>query len=313
MLILGWMVEFMIRIYSDRELFNRALKEEIVFRQMAESSEGGKQLKNRIEDNIEFAIYVVPKNFKIVKDRGSISQSEINKYKKIYKVIDEYNTSLEHLISKRNILTLTSNEELNSFSEKEKIKYKFKSLSKEERELKRAVNRNIRTIKIDMKDYLGSVLRTISWKTPLPDKGKTDWDKLDMMDKTHVKELLKVKRSGGDFSDDLNCILLDLEELIRKSKFTVKQLNVLKLWKTDKTQEEIASILGISQQMVNKYIDSCVEKIIDSYIRSYEDWYYLDLVKGKYKTCSKCKKVKLVRYFYKTGNEKYRSKCKYCK
>jgi len=134
-----------------------------------------------------------------------------------------------------------------------------------------------------------------------------------MMDKTHVKELLKVKRSGGDFSDDLNCILLDLEELIRKSKFTVKQLNVLKLWKTDKTQEEIASILGISQQMVNKYIDSCVEKIIDSYIRSYEDWYYLDLVKGKYKTCSKCKKVKLVRYFYKTGNEKYRSKCKYCK
>lgn len=302
----------MIRIYSDRDLFNRALKEEIVFRQMAESSEGGKYFKSRIDDNIEFAMYVTPKNFKIVKDKDSFSQSEINKYKKIYKVIDEYNTSLEHLISKRNKLTLTSNEELNSFSEKEKIKYKFKSLSKEERELKRAVNRNIRSIKIDMKDYLDSVLRTVSWKSPLPDKGKTDWDKLDMMDKTHVKELLKIK-SGGDFSDDLNCILLDLEVLIRKSKFTVKQLNVLKLWRNDKTQEEIAIILGISQQMVNKYIDSCVEKIVDYYIRSYEDWYYLNLVKGEYKTCSKCKKVKLIRDFYKVGTKKYKSKCKFCK
>jgi predicted transcriptional regulator len=312
MLILSWAVEIMIRIYSDRDLFNRALKEEIVFRQMAESSEGGKYFKNRIDNNIEFAMYVTPKNFKIIKGKDSFSQSEINKYKKKYKVIDEYNTSLEHLISKRNKLTLTSNEELNSFSEKEKIKYKFKSLSKEERELKRAVNRNIRSIKIDMKDYLDSVLRTVSWKSPLPDKGKTDWDKLDMMDKTHVKELLKIK-SGGDFSDDLNYILLDLEVLIRKIKFTVKQLNVLKLWRNDKTQEEIAIILGISQQMVNKYIDSCVEKIVDYYTRSYEDWYYLNLVKGEYKTCSKCKKVKLIRDFYKVGTKKYKSKCKYCK
>lgn len=174
------------------------------------------------------------------------------------------------------------------------------------------VNRNIKSVKVDMRDYLDSVLKTVSWKSPLPDKGETDWDEIDMMDKDHVKELLKVKR-GGDLTSDLNCILFDLENLIRDTEFTKDQKRVLHYWRADKTQKEIASYLDISQQMVNKHIDKCVEKIIETYIRVYEDWYYLNKVKGEYKTCSKCKEVKLVKEFYKIGKGKYKSKCKSCK
>lgn len=296
-----------IKIYDDEQLFRKAIIEEKRFREWAEHL-GGNYLKSKYA---EFAMFVPPKNYKKKENSNSITDTEIHKYKDIYPEINDYNKLLEHLINKKYKLTRIPEEELLHLPEDERIKNSFRILGEDEAKLKKSLERQIALIKIDMKDCLKSKLRTVNWKAPLPDTGKTDWDELDMMDKSHVKELLRVQR-GNDLSDDLSCIIMDLENLIRNIQFTDIQDEVLGLWRRDKTQDDIANILNITQPAVNKNIDKIVDKIIDQYIKEYEDWYYLNICKGEYKTCSKCKKAKLVRNFHKNGGNRLRPRCKDC-
>lgn len=296
-----------IKIYDDEQLFKKAMRDEKRFREWAEHF-GGNYLKSKYA---EFAMFVPPKNYKKKENSNSITDTEIRKYKNIYTEINDYNNLLEHLVNKKYKLTRIPEEELLHLPEDERVKNSFRILDEDEARLKKSLERQIALIKIDMKDCLKSKLRTVNWKAPLPDMGKTDWDELDMMDKSHVRELLRVQR-GNDLSDDLSCIIMDLENLIKKIQFTDIQAEVLGLWRRDKTQEDIAKILNITQPTVNKHIENIVDKIIDQYILQFEDWYYLNIVKGTYKTCSKCKKVKLIGNFHKNGGGRFKSRCKDC-
>ena len=41
-------------------------------------------------------------------------------------------------------------------------------------------------------------------------------------------------------------------------------------------------------------LDTIVEKIVQVYEEQLEDWYYLNINKGKYKKCNKCGEIKLI-------------------
>lgn len=61
-------------------------------------------------------------------------------------------------------------------------------------------------------------------------------------------------------------------------------------------------------------LDIIPKKISQQYKFEYEDWYYTEVEKGQYKTCSKCGEVKLVSQFGKHPNTKdgFQSNCKKC-
>lgn len=153
---------------------------------------------------------------------------------------------------------------------------------------------------------------TIYFKSPLRDEGKPDWNMIDMFDKEHVKALIAIKR-GNDLQDDLSCIVIDLKNLIDRTPLTDRQKEVLDLWKEDKSQTEIGEILGISQSNIHSAMDKIANNIVKKYEEDYEEWYYLNIRKGRYKKCSKCGEIKLLQRFNKKGKQGHHSQCKVCR
>jgi DNA-binding CsgD family transcriptional regulator/transposase len=162
----------------------------------------------------------------------------------------------------------------------------------------------------DMTQMKLSLERPITFKMPLKDAGCPDWEELDMFDPNHVMELLRVHK-GNDLQDDISCIVMDLENIIKKVEFTEQQAEVLELHRRDKSLVDIADILDISPKTVKGHLTSCVRLIIKEYERQYSDWYYLNIAKGQYRQCSKCGKVKLTSEYSKKG-DRLHSQCKEC-
>ncbi len=112
------------------------------------------------------------------------------------------------------------------------------------------------------------------------------------------------------------CIQTDLEQLIKDCNLSEKDLEILHMYRAGMTLEAIGRKLNITKKAVDKYIDKIIKNIIDTYNKQYEDWYYLEVEKGTYKTCSKCGEVKLAneRNFAKDKTGKYgvRGACKEC-
>lgn len=148
---------------------------------------------------------------------------------------------------------------------------------------------------------------------------KPIFDEFDFFDPEQTKLLLKFKSSKVvKFDNNLACLLYDLEQLLSQIDFTFKEQEVLELYRReDWTQQMIAKELKVSQQYVSQIIDKIVYKINEKYYDIYEDWYYLNIVKGKYKKCSKCGEIKLAneRHFNKNKRGKYglNSICKECR
>ncbi|WP_101773500.1 RNA polymerase sigma factor [Peptostreptococcus faecalis] len=179
------------------------------------------------------------------------------------------------------------------------------------------LNRNSKVIRImseikkDMLLVYDSFFRPIRFKSPLRDEGEPDWSKLDMMDKGTMKELIKLKRTD-EIHKDINCILLDVELLINRTNLKDKHREILTLYREGYSNKEIADKLDTSKQNIGKYIDRCVENLTDQYHSEYEDWYYLNISKGKYHRCKVCGEVKLDTKFYKHTTRKRKNTCKEC-
>lgn len=170
---------------------------------------------------------------------------------------------------------------------------------------------NLPLLKDDMLMYKESKERPIVFKCPLKDSGnEIDWSYLDMFNVEHVKALLQLRQSI-DICEDA---MIDLDELVESSNLDDDSREMLKLWSSGKTQEHIGELFEISKQAVNKKIERICNSIMNEYERQYEDkYYYLFVVKGEYKKCSKCGEIKLVKRFDKNGKRGYMSMCKECR
>lgn len=289
-----------IKLYTSKEEFEKQLKEE---RKLYLSAmKNGADSINLSDVNEEFIMLMIPKNYKKVKTYDLSNIDEIDKkYGEEYPVIHEYCISYNVLNNKRKELSL-----LLKNPQIENKKELFKQV--------KIISKQLGKIKEDINICLLELIRPIIWKQPLKDEGCPDYDYFDFFDKEEVKELLKVKR-GNDFQNDLDCIVYDLEQLIEQCNFTENQKEILSLWRSGKTQQQIANILDIKQPLISTSINNIVNKIIKKYEEIYSDWYYLNIVKGKYKKCKKCNEIKLIQQFDVKNNTKdgYNDVCKNCR
>lgn len=278
------------KIYTSEELFNKACKEYKLINSVAKAN-GGIELMNNTGENIVegFPLYQLPKNFKKVKDL-KIEKADLEKYPPM----KDYQNFYEYLKEESNRLWTT------------------KGLSREELIRRGKIKKILPEIKKDMLEVKKQLQMPIIWKAPLKDSGEADYDMLDMFDKNVVKELLKVKKQV-DLQDDLSCILVDLENLIKKVEFTDKQKKVLDRWINGMCVNDIAKDLGVKKITISQALDRVVELIIKQHEEEYENWYYLNIRKGTYKKCSKCGEIKLISQFDKKGKQGFQSRCKKCR
>ena len=278
------------KIYTSEELFKRACQEFNVINDVAKAN-GGLDMKYEEEGNksIEaFPFFQLPKNYKKVKDL-KLEKEDLEKYPPMKDYYEFYNY----------------------LKEESKRLWGTKNLSKEEMVRRGKIKKLLPEIKKDMMDAKKQLQMPIIWKSPLKDNGGADYDLLDMFDKEVVKELLRVHK-GVDLQDDLSCILVDLENLINKIEFTDKQRKVIEIWSNGLATGEISKKLKLNPSTITKCLNGVVDLIVKQYEKEYEEWYYLNIRKGEYKRCNRCKNVKLVSQFDKNGKKGLRSCCKKC-
>jgi predicted DNA-binding protein YlxM (UPF0122 family) len=74
---------------------------------------------------------------------------------------------------------------------------------------------------------------------------------------------LRSSRFYGSDTSYISNLLVDFELLLGRSKLTKKQSEALFIkFERDMTQQETASLMGITQQAVSKHIDNAVRKIV---------------------------------------------------
>lgn len=81
-------------------------------------------------------------------------------------------------------------------------------------------------------------------------------------DKNHraVHGLLRMS-FNGDFQNDFQCILYDLDKLIEKTPLTSREKEVLNFFRNGLTTVQTSDILGISQQSVSTTVDRAIKKV----------------------------------------------------
>lgn len=276
------------KIYTSEELFNRACREYNVINSVAKANGG---LDMNYGENISeaFPIFQLPKNFKKVKDL-KVEKKDLEKYPPMKDYTDFY----EYL------------------KEESKRLWNTKGLSKEDMVRRSKIKKILPEIKKDIIEVKKQLQMPIIWKAPLKDNGGADYDELDMFDKNVVKVLLQVHKQV-DLQDDLSCILVDLDNLINNIKFTERQYEVLELWRNGLTIENISKELHVKENTVSITLDRAIDSIIKQYEKEYEEWYYLNIRKGTYKQCCRCREIKLISQFDKKGKQGLQSRCKKCR
>lgn len=302
------------KLYNSKELYNRAIQEEQLIYQLSSvnsdrsnnyeyssNNDYNDPRKDIDREGSSFAIFQLPKNYKKVKDI-IIEPKDFKRFP----ILQEYQNSIDNLKNRLDNLM-----EFSKFISS-KNDDDFIELIKENKLHKRIIQNNLKSLKIDMLDIKKKLEQPIIWKSPLKDDGFPCWDELDMFDKKHIKELLKVKR-GNDLQDDLSCIVMDLNNLLDTIEFTDNQRNVLELYRKGLSITEISNELDLHHSVVNRTLNSILNLIIKAYEEIYTDWYYLNICKGEYKKCSKCGEIKLVSEFNKKGKQGYQPNCKKCR
>ena len=282
-------------IYNSEELFNRACQEYNVTSNLARVNGGLGMMglskddsNNRNTEQNAFPFFQLPKNYNLVKDL-KIEKEDLTKYPEI----NDYNKFYLYL-----------KDEYRKF-------FKKKKLTPKDMKRKCLIRKVLSELKKDMIIAKKELERPIIWKSPLKPTGCPDYNELDMFDKNVVKALLQVHKQV-DLQDDLSCILVDLDNLINEIKFTKRQYEVLELWRNGLTIENISKELHVKENTVSITLDRAIDSIVKQYEKEYEEWYYLNIRKGTYKQCRRCREVKLISQFNKNGKKGFMSMCKKC-
>ena len=77
---------------------------------------------------------------------------------------------------------------------------------------------------------------------------------------TSIDGLLRMK-FNGDFQNDFQCILYDIDELVKKTDLKEKQSKCLSLWRDGLDTVKIGELLSIPDRTVRYNIDSAISKV----------------------------------------------------
>lgn len=291
------------KIYNSNELLKRFEQERnLMYKLSTVNSDKSNNYdkddsrKDKDNDGNVFEIFQLPKNYKKVKDIV-IEKKDFKRFP----ILNDYQQSINHM-----------KEKLKELMEIDENKLNEEDL-RDLRSRKKMIMKNLKLLKLDMLDAKKQLEMPIIWKAPLKDNGGADYDMLDMFDKNVVKELLRVHKQI-DLQDELSCILVDLENLIKKVNFTKRQREVLEMWSKGLSASAIARELNVKPQTIAASLDSVIALIVKQYEKDYEDWYYLNIRKGQYKKCKICNKNKLINNFdiKKDNKDGHKNICKEC-
>ena len=171
--------------------------------------------------------------------------------------------------------------------------------------------KELKTEQIICKD---AILGVIYFKNPMQDSCKPDYEEFDFLDYKHVQGLMCCKNTN--ITSDIGCLVTDYNAMLKSLKLTSDEKTIIEMYrKKDMTHEEISVKIKCSRQYVTKVINKISDKMIKEYYKVYEDWYYLNICKGKYKKCSKCKEIKLKSKYgkYNKTKDKLHPYCKECR
>lgn len=301
------------KIYKDEQLFNKMIKEQSLETDSQEETDNIIHFLLSSNKNYKKAVEQVITKEDIesideLKDYDKMLQSITYRLKKISLV--EKLFSKTSRFTKLEMLTEADIELLHNFNlEPNELTVElYKTLERSKEQLKK----QSALIKQDMLDIKDMVKGTIYFKQPLADSTQVDYEQFDWTNKTHIKELLKVH--NRDLQTDLGCLVVDLDNLIRDAKLSNRDSNILNLYREGLTLEAIGNRYSLSKQMIEHIVNRIINNIIDTYNKQYEDWYYLNVEKGTYKTCKSCDEVKLISNFAtdKKMKDGHKNKCKAC-
>ncbi len=301
------------KIYKDEQLFNKMIKEQSLDTDSQEETDNIIHFLLSSNKNYKKAIEQVITKEDIesideLKDYDKMLQSITYRLKKISLV--EKLFSKTSRFTKLEMLTEADIELLHNFNlEPNELTVElYKTLERSKEQLKK----QSALIKQDMLDIKDMVKGTIYFKQPLADSTQVDYEQFDWTNKTHIKELLKVH--NRDLQTDLGCLVVDLDNLIRDTKLSKRDSNILALYREGLTLEAIGNEINTSKQMIEHIVNRIINNIINTYNKQHEDWYYLNIEKGTYKTCKSCNEVKLISNFAtdKKMKDGHKNKCKAC-
>lgn len=165
--------------------------------------------------------------------------------------------------------------------------------SRQKRQIENMIS-ELKNVQIVYKKYKKGIFEFIS---PLNGSTEIDYDEVDMFDKSHVLALLNMPERQISPEDELSLVLYDFKQILDKVEIRDSDLDVVKMYRNGKTMEEIAKRKKIAKQSVSMIMDKLANRIVSEYEEIYEDWYYLNKVKGEYKGCSRCGEIKLTSKF----------------
>ena len=286
------------RVFHSRELFKKELDEYEKMRNVVLSTNDGKHALS--SGNGDYFVLANQMNYKFEKKWTQLDDAHLKK-------LDEHFSPIYPVVHDYYVGYLELKERLKEYIETVDLS----NLTQEEFARIRMMNKNIRSTKVDFIDSIYAKMRPIMFKAPLPDSGSADWDMFDETDRDHIRQALRVKK-GNDMQDDASVIIKDLDNTIQMCDLNDRQKKIVELLKTEMSLAAIAREVGIHENKVEDYINVIINKIIHKNYELIEDWYYLNVVKAKYKKCSKCGEILPVSRFSKRGNG-YQSRCIKCR
>lgn len=176
----------------------------------------------------------------------------------------------------------------------------------------------------DIKDYMIQVKLAYNNRVFINPKKcpnvKHAEDIVDYTNVGHVKALMYLPENHTiDPFDYLSPMSYDItnmiEKLHRNGTLSDRDLEIVEGFRFGVSQEQLGEELGIPRQNVGKLFDRIARNITQGFIEDEEDLFYLNVLKGQYKKCSKCGKIKLIQRFDKKASNKdgYKNICKKCK
>lgn len=276
------------KIYYDEKEFDKAIKKDETLLE-----ERGEEIYNH--NNGRSMKILLPRNNYKLSPKDEITKSDMFKHP----MLKEYNDFVEYL------KVLRDDEEIRKeFNEERGLNITESKL----RKLIGFLNEDMRFVKQHFHQYLKP-------KHLLKDEGYPSWEKFDELDREHIKALLQVHRDMEliDFQNDVTCMVYDLSNILKNLKLTDSQQQILSMWQSCMTQNEIAVKLNKSQPYICITLNKVCDKIVKAYEEQYEDWYYLNVVKGEYQTCHRCGETKLIREFDRNGDNGRMTVCKKCR
>lgn len=175
-----------------------------------------------------------------------------------------------------------------------------------------------------------SYVRSLDEKIVMTESGEVEYQGVSLLDPKVCSAILSNysrlrQESAGDFYNDLWFLLEAFDEATTRALASNPMYERIVELKIDgvtnqQIQDTIQQEFGIRHSV--EYLSTLWKKKIPAIIASqaeddYLDWYYLNIEKGKYKTCSRCGQVKLAhpKYFSKNSTSKdgFYSICKCCR